>query len=185
MVDKRRVVSVARRLRAAYCGLRSRMAKQPVNPGKKYGKYWVKAALACIENRISPEEYMEVQFDAMKPYPEIAQICGARALTRYFDGRKDRATAIAQHVAMQMSALEHLMSLGKDIEQIFADPNQEFDPLFKCLMLRRHGLVDASEEYYSEAFDQYLLSVYYDSVYRELIPDSFRQRVGGSTDEVD
>ena len=179
-MDRELVTSVARRLRSAYCDRRSRMSRQPVNPGKSYGKYWVKAALTCIENRIPPEEYMEVQFDAMKPYPEIAQICGARALTRYFDGRKDRATTIAQHVMIQKAALDNLRQLGREVEEIFADTNQDFDPLFKYIVLTTHGK-DGADQYYQEALSQYALSVYYDDVYGELIPDSLKQTIGGFT----
>ena len=176
MVNFESVVNnIAGRIRKAYCTTMRRLtASKTFNPSKKFDKYFIAAAKMCIANRVNPEEFIDVQFHALKPYPYITQLHTESAIQRFFKRRKSYAVDVAIPVLIQMSALEKLMAAGHTPVEIFTDTMQEFDALFKYVVASRYGLHKLADVYFQKAFEQYITSNYYDGIYIDLIPDKLK-----------
>lgn len=170
---------LAVRARDAYCRLRmNAQCIKSFNPGyEKYYKYWRRVAEVCAYNSIEPEEFMEAQFHALKPWPEITSACSDKALERFSRHRVKCAESLVIEVSTQLKVFEQLSSVGlHTTEEILRDPNNEFDPLFIYITAYVAGMTELMADYKVHATIQYMLSVYYDRIYKDAIPQEFSDR---------
>ena len=170
---------LAVRARDAYCRLRMNAQRiKSFNPGhEKYYKYWWRVATICAYNQIEPEEYMEAQFHAIKPWPEITVACSEKSLERFSNTQIRHAESVAMEAATQLRVFEQLMAAGlHSTEEILTDPNNEFDALFVHVTALIAGLDELASECRDQALVQYMLSVYYDRIYKDAIPQEFRDQ---------
>jgi hypothetical protein len=170
---------LAVRARDAYCRLRMNAQRiKSFNPGyEKYYKYWWRVATACAYHQIEPEEFMEAQFHAIKPWPEITVACSEKSMERFSSTRIRHAESVAMEAATQLRVFEQLSAAGvNSTEEILTNPNNEFDTLFVYVTARIAGLDKLAEECEEQALVQYMLSVYYDRIYKDAIPQAFRDR---------
>ena len=169
---------VALAVKRTYC-LYSRWARQIESyepPDKKYGKYWVNAAIVCITNQINPSEFVEVLFAATRPYwPEVRQIGSAWALEMYQKYARPHACQYVSAFHIQLHAYEQLVKQGRSPESVLLDKEQEFDPLFIYCVADANELSKLVELYGEEALSKYLTSVHYDTIYKDMIPAKFKQ----------
>jgi len=165
-------------LRKHYTLCRARAQRvKTFRPGEKWDKYFKRAAWHCIEHRISPYEYIEVQFHALKPYPEITQLGSERALKRYRESRHDYAGYIDEMAQIQSIGFEKLMSAGVDPQAALLNPINHFDPLFVYIAAKQGGFEDIMNRSRDIARVQYMTSVHYDAVYGDLIPEEIKKPV--------
>jgi hypothetical protein len=166
-------------VKQAYCLLRKMEQRIPTYnpPDKKYGKYWRDAAMICLHNRIHPTEFVEVQFHALKPWPEITNISSTAALERYRMHAKNYAIHYMVGFNVQMQAYENTIKSGRDPKDILTDPNLDFDPLFTYVAAVAGGFEDLVKEHEASALAQYLSSIHYDQLYKDAIPEKFK-RIG-------
>lgn len=160
------ITDMAVRARDAYC--KARCLHQRISsfrPGKKWNDSWVKIAKLCLKYKMRPEEFIEVQFFALKPYPYIQTLTTEAAVARYSENRKGRVVDVARFVGLQFSAMECLLKADDDLRAHLTDEMQEFDPLFKFVAARSFGLDDIAEAYLEAATLQYASSVHYDGLY--------------------
>jgi hypothetical protein len=170
------VERIASEIRSHYSRLRCRA--QGINsfsPGEKWDKYFTVAAKTCIENRIPPREFVEAQFNALKPWPQITALGTAAALERFGKTRERTAIEVAQSVSLQLGAYESLCKVGKDPKKILIDEHQGFDPLFIYVTAVLQGYDDLLEAVFPQAAAQYLTSSHYDAIYGDAIPDQLRE----------
>lgn len=182
MVDgatRKSVVSrIALVVRRCYC-VRSQWARQLDHydpPDRKYGKYWTNAAIVCISNRINPAEYIEVLFEATKPrWPEIRQIASAWALEMYHKYAEPYAFKQVNRFNIQLHAFSKLVEHGQDPQIVLLDEEQAFDPLFIYAAAEANGLPELAKQYEEQALAMYLTSVHFDQIYKDMIPERFKQ----------
>ena len=167
---------VVRKVKTMYCDLRrqAQNVKQFWPTNEKWYKYWRGAAMICINNRIDPREFMEVQFFALKPWPDIPMISSNSALERFRENRRTYAGGRATESVIQMSVFDRSIKLGRTAEEILRDPTQQFDSLFIYIMACNHNIPELAAEYEDAALIRYATSVHYDGVYKELIPDRIK-----------
>jgi hypothetical protein len=144
-------------------------------PGEQYDKYFRSAATMCVENGISPNEFILVQFDALKPYPRIPMLATAKALERYEKHRDRYKTDEMRRAALQILAYERMVKAGWDPKGALADPNQGFDSLFIYIASKARGYDDLAEFTKEQARQQYLCGLYYDDVYQDAVPEELRR----------
>jgi len=173
-VDREELVeSIALEIKQHYCNLRN-IAQRIVGfmPGEKWSKYFIAAAENCIEHRISPHEFVEVQFAALKPWPQITALGTQNAVRRFKENRIATAVEVAKAVSIQFASYESLVNAGHDRENILIDIDQGFDPLFIYVIACRHGYEEIAEDYFEAAAKKYLTSAYFDGVYKTSIPQA-------------
>ena len=132
-------------------------------------------ARLCVRHGISPEEFMEVQFYALKPWPELNMLTSDRALTRYAELRRNCAVQVASATMLQLAAYEKLVSVGHDAKDSLLDPEQGFDDLFIYVAASQQGFNDVADAYFPHALAKYVTSTYYDGIYKDAIPDKLRE----------
>ena len=178
MMREELIAKVSNFIRKHYCFLRARRQglKRMRITDPKYDKFFDRAAVLCIDLGIDPREYLEVEFERRRPYPQITMLGSDAAEARFRDTRFRTAAKVATKLKIQMSALEQLMRLGRTEKEILTDPLQEFDPLFRYVMCKECGLDELAEQYKDAALLMYLSSCYYDSLYKDMIPEEFRKR---------
>lgn len=175
-VDSELVVNkLAKYTKDVYSQLRSMYCVHGYRPGGMYDGHWVKIAKWCIAFSINPREFMEVMFHARHPHPYVNELTSAHAQKLFFEKRKEYAAEITNAVLMQMAALEKLMSIGREARDILTDPHQEFDSLFKYVVSCNYKLDDLSSLFWEDALELYVTSIYYDSIYGDLITDALKQ----------
>jgi len=162
--------SIANEIRSHYSRLRCRaQGISSFNPGEKWDKYFTAAAENCIEHHLSPKEFVEAQFNALKPWPQISALGTLAAVDRFNKSRESTAIEVAQSVSLQLGAYESLCNVGKDPKGILLDKHQGFDPLFIYVTAVLQGYDDLVEEVFTQAAAQYLTSSHYDAIYGEAI----------------
>lgn len=167
-------------VKTAYCSMR-RQAQRiekfwPTD--EKWDRYWRGAAMLCVNHRLSPWEFIEVQFYALRPWPDIPVISSGKALDRFYRHRRPCASEKAVEVTVQLDVFDQLVGSGRSPEDVLTDTAQQFDPLFTFALATSYGLDDLVEQNKEEALARYSTSVYYDELYKELIPDEFRGALG-------
>lgn len=145
-------------------------------PDAKYGKYWRNVALICIQRRINPAEYIEVQFEYLQPFPELTQLASEAAVERYYKGVQRYAASYASKFNGQLQVFERLVEIGKTPRAALTEEGQQFDPLFVYAVAASNGFDDIVKSVEEQALTQYLTSVHYEQVYRDAVPDSFREK---------
>jgi hypothetical protein len=167
---------IVQRLRKAYAAARCQAQRIPLTVlnDDNYMKCWQAVAKSCIEFGISPEEFVEVQFRFIKPWPTISQLCSEYALSRFFTRRGEVASNVAEKVMIQSGTFNRFMELGRDPAKVLLDPMQNYDALFIYVTAKLRNL-DFAPRYFKSALVQYLTSVHYDGVYKDLIPEELRQ----------
>jgi len=167
---------VVHKVKTMYCDLRrqAQNVKKFWPTNEKWDKYWRGAAMICINNRIDPREFMEVQFYALKPWPDIPMISSASALERFMENRRTYAGGCAAEAIIQMDVFDRSIKLGRTAEEILSDPTQQFDSLFVYIMACNHNIPALVANYEDAALMRYATSVHYDGVYKELIPDRLK-----------
>lgn len=170
------VERIASIIREHYIRLRCRaQGIASFSPSEKRNKYFAAAAASCIEHRMSPKEFVETQFAALKPYPEISALGTQAAIGRYDRVRNNLAVEVAKSVALQTSAYESLLRAGHDPKETIVDKYQAFDPLFVYITATAHGFSDIADAYYEAAAAQYFTSSHYDEIYKEAIPAALKE----------
>jgi len=163
-------------IREHYCFCRKRAQRIEVfRPGERWDKFFKRAAWHCVEHKIPPQEYIEVQFHAMKPYPEISQIGSERALKRYREARCDYITYVNDDARLQAIGFNRLVSVGNDPKDVLLDSSNGFDALFIYLAACAYGLEDIKRNTLDAARLKYMTSVYYDNIYDGVIPDELKK----------
>jgi len=145
-------------------------------PDHKYGKYWRNAAILCIQHRINPLEFVEIQFQYVRPYPELTQLASSGAVERYRRYANDYAATFLSEFNIQLQTFERMVALGMEPKLALLDEEQQFDPLFIYAVAVAASLGDLVEVYEERALARYLTSVHYAQVYRDTIPDKFKQK---------
>jgi hypothetical protein len=102
------------------------------------------------------------------------------ALTRYKENRVDYAKRVNQMVELQLHGLEALMRAGHDIRDCLRNPDNGFDALFIYITASKRNYADIMLEYFTPACVQYHTSVYYDEIYKDLIPSEVREAGGAN-----
>lgn len=162
-------------VREHYILLRSRaQGCSEFNPGSSWDTHFRKAARQCLENRIDPREYIEVQFAAMKPYPEISQLGSKNAFLRYIDNRKDYASTFVDMMNLQLKGFEKLVGAGVDGRSALRDPMNAFDPVVVFIIADVRGYDDVKDEVRDRARVKYRTSIYYDPFFQGLIPEDLK-----------
>lgn len=136
---------------------------------------FMKIAELCITHGINPDEFMEVQFFALKPWPEINMITTSKALNRFAEARRDHAIQMASKVMLQLAAYERLVQVGNDPKEALLDPDQGFDDLFIYIAAAQQGMNDVADAYFQYALSQYVLSTHYDGIYKDAITDELKE----------
>lgn len=178
MPDIDSVISrIALIVKRTYCLLRRRAQRigRYDPPDNKYGKYWTAAAMLCVRNGINPSEFIEVQFYRIKPWPEISNICTELALNRFKEFGVPYAAAYANEFNIQIKAYERLVEIGKDPKAVLTDPDQGFDALFVYVVATINEFADLQKHFHDAALARYLTSVHHEQVYKDAIPEEFRQ----------
>lgn len=140
---------------------------------RKYGKYWRNVAIICIQRRINPAEFVEVQFHCMKPWPDMSQLCTESALERYYKSGSEYAASYAIEFNGQLQIFSRLVEIGKT-PRAALEEGQRFDPLFTYAVAVANGFTDLIRETEEAALARFLTSVHYEQVYRDVIPESFK-----------
>jgi hypothetical protein len=116
-------------------------------------------------------------FYATRPrWPEIRQIASAWALELYKKHGQPYAYKYLTSFNIQLHAYEQLVEHGRTPESVLQDEEQGFDPLFIYAVSDANGLTELAKKYEEAALARYLTSVHYDQVYRDVIPDRFKNR---------
>lgn len=168
---------VAYRIRKAYTRLRCRVEGiEDFVPGSRWNKYWLRAGRICIENGINPEEFVEVQFTALKPYPYIPALATSAAVRRFMDKRHSCAVDVASSVMLQLDAFERLVKFGKQPHKALEDGDEHgFDPLFVFVTASVRGYTDLADRAFDDALMQYLCSTHYDLIYKDALPEVLKE----------
>jgi hypothetical protein len=145
-------------------------------PDRKYSKYWRNTAILCIQHQFNPGEFVEIQFQYVRPFPELTQLTSSGAVERYRKYANDYAASFLSEFNIQLQTFERMVALGKDAKLALLDEDQQFDPLFIYAAAESMCLGDLVQAYEERALARYLTSVHYDQVYRDAIPDKFRQK---------
>jgi len=170
------VDQIAAEIRRHYSRLRCKaQGIASFTPGDKWDKYFTAAAETCIENRIAPKEFVETQFAALKPWPQITALGTQTALQRFNEARQDLAVEVAKSVMIQLGAYESLVKAGKDPKKVLIDQYQGFDPLFIYVTATLHNYQDIADDYLQAAAAQYITSSHYDAIYKEAIPQTLKE----------
>ena len=175
--DRRDVLErVTNRVRAAYAQQRCRVGRIPSFAPKdpKWIQCFEKTALVCMERKIDPYEYMEVLFKAYQPYPRMNQLYGTTAQSVFDRHRRLHAGHVAERTMLQISSFERQMETGYKDSDVLRDEDQDYDALFVYVTAKLRGLPFA-DDYFKSALIQYLLSVHYDAIYGDLIPEELKR----------
>jgi len=167
---------IANDIRRHYIILRRNSQGVPsLNLSDKWNKYFTAAAELCIEHKMQPIAFVEAQFKALWPWPEVTALATKNAVKRFEESKKGMAVEIAKSVMLQLGAYESLLKAGKDPKKILVDPIQGFDALFIYVTASTYGYDDITSAWYEDALSQYLTSPYYDAVYKEAIPEQLKE----------
>ena len=168
---------IAHRIRRKYALWRCR--RQRISSFRPKSEKWTqacwKAALLCLEHDVNPDEFVEVQFLALKPWPHITALCSSAAVKRFYEHRKEHATRVVENVVMQSKAFEKLIRVGYVDRDVLLDPEENYDALFIYITAKERGLDDIAEKYFKTALVEYLLTVHYDPLYGDLIPEELKK----------
>ena len=167
------------RTKNAYCSARrraQRIASYTLSDNR-YWSMWLKIAEMCLGEGIEPEEYIEVLFNSMKPWPHINSLASGKSLSRYYENAASTLGARRMDFDLQKQALVKLVKeLEQDSREVLLDSRNNFDALFSFTAALACGHADLAQGWYSPALEKYLSSVHYDKIYGDAIPESFRQR---------
>jgi len=165
----------AERVEAHYVRLRCRCQHiASFNPSdEKYGAFWESAAKSCDEFKIIPEQFVEVQFDVMKPYPYINALKGKKAVTNFFNHQERFRKELVAHVQLSVASVKSAISAGLPIEDYIVDPDNNFDDLFIYTMLLKYGFKESAEKYKDFAREQYESCAFYGGIYKKSVPEDW------------
>lgn len=169
------VDNLAAELRRIYITERCRAQRlEKFTPGDKYNVYFKRAAKLCIQARISPREFILVQFYTLKPYPEISAIGSRTAMERFIKHRRSYAVEEMNHVMLQLQAFERLVEAGWNPAEVLDDSDQGFDSLFIYIVSDIRSYPELKKKYFEKAAMQYACGFYYDQIYQDAIPGELK-----------
>lgn len=146
-IDREKLAAVTKAVFNAYAR-RRRMFHEGWCTSPRWDQFWMKTADALIRAGIDdPCEYIDMQFDTVKPFPRPNQLHGATAVQSYVDWKHARMrdpndTQWHRQVHYELSYMTSRYNVfGASVHVDEAqDPATDLSPLFRVLWAMRHGV---------------------------------------------
>lgn len=166
------LVDLARQIYKHYSGriseLASRAGRVATKPSSRHALHFYRAAELCQELDLSAAEYTDIQIRHMASVGSYWPNAIASRVP-FEDADNDRKSRDLVALRRYQAQLDLLSVRAKLYGPKLAlkDPANDFTPLFRCAMSRRHGFEDVERRYLSQA----LIELEANPVAKELFPE--------------